>query len=282
MSNQNFYRERKKGIIATIIIHLVFVGILLLAGFTTPLPLPGEEGILINFGDSDVGTGTMDPQITEEIEEQVVTAPPTPVTQEIVEEETITQEYEEAPAIEEKKPEKKVEDKPKIEEKKIDEEKPKEIIEEKVEEVVEKPREVNKKALFPGKATNNSNSNNVGDDENSKGIKGKLEGDPASDNFVGGPSDGSRGISFDLSGRNPEKLPLPVYNFDEEGVVVVEVTVDKNGNVTKVTPGVRGSTTLDAKLLKAAREAALLAKFNVNPNAPAFQKGTITYNFKLK
>lgn len=106
MSNQNFYRERKKGIIATIIIHLVFVGILLLAGFTTPLPLPGEEGILINFGDSDVGTGTMDPQITEEIEEQVVTAPPTPVTQEIVEEETITQEYEEAPAIEEKKPEK--------------------------------------------------------------------------------------------------------------------------------------------------------------------------------
>jgi len=136
--------------------------------------------------------------------------------------------------------------------------------------------------MFPGKADNNSNSTNVGDDENANGIKGKPEGDPASDNYVGGPSDGDRGIAFDLTGRSSKDMPPPVYDINEEGIVVVEVTVDRNGNVTKVLPGVKGSTTLDTKLLKAAKDAALRAKFNVKPSAPAYQKGTITYQFKLR
>jgi len=63
---------------------------------------------------------------------------------------------------------------------------------------------------------------------------------------------------------------------------VVEVTVDRYGNVTKAIPGEKGSTTLNDHLHRAAKEAALSAKFERKPNAPAYQKGTITYHFILR
>ncbi|MDD4192863.1 MAG: TonB family protein, partial [Mangrovibacterium sp.] len=66
-----------------------------------------------------------------------------------------------------------------------------------------------------------------------------------------------------------------------EGTVVVAVTVDKYGKVTQADAGVQGSTTYQAALVRAAREAALRARFNPDPNAAAFQKGTITYRFVL-
>ena len=63
--------------------------------------------------------------------------------------------------------------------------------------------------------------------------------------------------------------------------MVVQVTVDKYGKVTKAEAGVRGSTSLDPGLLNAAKTAALSARFNEDKNAPAFQTGTITYKFVL-
>jgi colicin import membrane protein len=91
----------------------------------------------------------------------------------------------------------------------------------------------------------------------------------------------SQGISISLSGRTPVALPKPEYHIQREGIVVVEVTVDKNGNVTNAVPGVRGSTTINDYLMTSAKNAALRAKFNVI-DAPAFQKGTITYHFMLQ
>jgi TonB family protein len=76
-------------------------------------------------------------------------------------------------------------------------------------------------------------------------------------------------------------LPKPNYPGNEEGIVVVQVTVDKNGTVTKAEPGVRGSNTANPELIAAAKKAALSAKFNTDNNAPAFQVGTITYRFVL-
>jgi len=89
------------------------------------------------------------------------------------------------------------------------------------------------------------------------------------------------GISYDLAGRNLQSLPAPRYDSMLEGKVVVEVTVDKSGKVINAVAGRPGSTTLDATLLRIAREAALKATFNKSSEAPEIQKGTITYNFKL-
>ncbi|MDX1285862.1 MAG: hypothetical protein R3182_12655, partial [Draconibacterium sp.] len=56
-----YYREHKKGVIGTIVFHTIILLLLIFLGFFTPLPLPGEEGILVNFGNSETGLGDREP-----------------------------------------------------------------------------------------------------------------------------------------------------------------------------------------------------------------------------
>ena len=77
-------------------------------------------------------------------------------------------------------------------------------------------------------------------------------------------------------------IAKPAYPVQKEGTVVVTIWVDNYGNVSKAQAGAPGTTTEDGSLWNAAREAALKTHFNVNADAPALQKGTITYIFKLK
>jgi hypothetical protein len=129
------------------------------------------------------------------------------------------------------------------------------------------------------------------------GNQGKLNGDVNSNNYKGdggsggtggtggtghgtgvGPGNGP-GTSFDLSGRTNLYLPKPVYDAEEEGVVVVTITVDVNGNVIKAKAGAKGTNISNLKLRKNSEAAALKAKFNVKKNAAIEQQGTITYIF---
>ena len=77
-------------------------------------------------------------------------------------------------------------------------------------------------------------------------------------------------------------LPRPSYPVQNSGTVVVEIWVDNYGNVQKAVAGIEGTTVTDKELWQAARKAALGAHFNMSADAPALQKGTITYVFKLK
>jgi colicin import membrane protein len=110
------------------------------------------------------------------------------------------------------------------------------------------------------------------------GLGDSGNGTGASGNGTGG----GNGISYSLGGRGFVSLPSPKYKLQVEGKVVVEVSVDKEGKVVQAIPGTKGSTTLDESLLKVAKDAALGARFEVKNDAPAIQKGTITYNFILK
>jgi TonB family protein len=270
-----FFKEHKTGIIGTIIFHLIIGAIFMLFGYSTPLPLPEEEGILINFGTSDNGFGAEEPMysnaIQEQAQEESQESTPEPTSTETDEGYT-TQDFEEAPAVQEQG------EKEKTEEKKP-EPKPEPEKEEKIEE--EKKREVNTNALFPGR-DRNANTNSSEGETTGEGNQGSTTGSIDSQNHTGGNSMGTNGTSFSLAGRNPESLPKPAYNYQIEGKVVVEITVDKYGKVTNAVPGVKGSTTLDANLLSAAKNAALKAHFDKKPDAPAYQKGTITYFFKLQ
>lgn len=71
---------------------------------------------------------------------------------------------------------------------------------------------------------------------------------------------------------------LPSFISDKAGIVVVEIWVDNYGNVQKAVAGAEGTTVTDKTLWKAARVAALGAHFNMSADAPALQKGTITYS----
>lgn len=265
---------KKYGLIGTLAFASIVVVLLVALGFTTPLPLPAEQGILINFGDAESGFGEVEPQnnnlqqpepAQEAIEEEI-TEPQSQEATPSPNEEIMTQDFEEAPAEESA-----TETPAKTNENAKEEDKKKEE---------EKKREVNKKALFPGKSQNDDNTSEG--EAGGEGNQGSKTGSTESDNHSGGSSTGGDGIDFSLAGRNPESLPKPVYNYQEEGKVVVDITVDKFGRVTKANPGVKGSTTLDKNLLDAAKKAALRAKFDKKPDAPAYQNGTITYYFKLK
>jgi hypothetical protein len=115
-----------------------------------------------------------------------------------------------------------------------------------------------------------------------EGNQGVETGAVGANKYGEGGGTGNEGISYDLAGRQAQSLLKPKYDIESEGIVVVEITVDRNGNVTKATPGVKGSTTLEEYFLRVARETALTAKFDRKPDAPVIQKGTITYHFIMR
>jgi TonB family protein len=93
----------------------------------------------------------------------------------------------------------------------------------------------------------------------------------------GGDGNGTK-YGFNLKGRaivNPPTLPK---DTKEEGKVVVEITVDKNGNVIEANPNGRGTTTSSPILKAKAKQAALATKFNVSGQFEE-QTGTITIIF---
>ncbi len=90
------------------------------------------------------------------------------------------------------------------------------------------------------------------------------------------------GSGYSLAGRKALSKPAPVYNCNEEGVVVVQITVDKNGTVVEAKPGARGTTNTASCLASQARIAAMKTKWEASPTGAEKQVGTIRYNFSLK
>ncbi|MDR2802143.1 MAG: energy transducer TonB [Prevotellaceae bacterium] len=90
------------------------------------------------------------------------------------------------------------------------------------------------------------------------------------------------GNSFSLTGRSiVGEMPKPEYGANQQGRVVVEISVDREGRVTSAKPGVKGSTVSDATLWNASKEAALKTRFTSSPTE-LVQYGTITYVFRLQ
>ncbi len=327
-----YIRKHKRGIIGTAIFHIIVLILLIFLGFFTPLPLPGEEGILVNFGTSENGFGDFEPSpakseaapvepVQQEKEEVVPPAPavvtppkaqPKPVA---AKEELLTQDYEKTAAIEAAENKKRTEEKKQrdlLEEKRREQIREAERIKnaeaEKIrkaeadriarEEAERKAKEEQQRRINEINSRAQGAFASTGDGAGGKGQgEGKSQGatfpggnqgvptgDANSGNYGdGGSGGGSKGTgpSFSLSGRSASSLPKPRYPGDDEGIVVVTITVNKLGNVTAAEPGARGTTIMNKKFWEEAKQAALKAKFNNDNNAAAFQQGTITYRFVL-
>jgi colicin import membrane protein len=265
----------RRGIIGTILFHTLILVLFLIFGFTTPLPLPGEQGILINFGDEETGFGNEEPLYssaktnTEPEPEQEQADKPEP------EQAFLTQEHEEAPAL--KKTEKPTEKKT---EKKVQPvKKETEIKPNKEEKKPEKPA-TDTRALYSGKKTNTQSTGSEGVNGGT-GNQGSPDGSPDTD--YRGPGGGSGDTpGFTLNGRNALSLPVPQIDSQVEGKVVVEIKVDRDGNVISAVPGVKGSTTVDSYLLNVSKKAALSSRFDSKADAEPIQKGTIEYTYRLR
>jgi TonB family protein len=144
---------------------------------------------------------------------------------------------------------------------------------------------------------NKNKGNNGGGDGNSghAGNDGRPDGNPNTNGNGGtgggdgggdgpgkgpGKGPGNGGYGFSLAGRSVMTPPTLSKDTKEEGKVVVEITVDKNGKVIKADPNGRGTNTQSAMLKAKARQAALATTFNVSGEFEE-QKGTITIIFSF-
>jgi len=265
--------------------------LLIIVAFTAPEPPETEEGILVNFGLDETGLGMIEPSAPPVETEPA--SPPPQVAQNIQNEEAIlTQDTEEAPEVKKVDPEaerkrlEKIEADRKIREQIEAERKRKEAAE------AERKRieaEQKREADIRNKTRDAlAGSKNAGTTSTSEGVaggtgnQGVATGSVDSRNRGDGSGLGNQGISYSLEGRGVQLLREPEYKLQEAGKVVVEVSVDRSGKVIQANPGAKGSTTLNADLLRVAKEAALKSRFEQKTDAPAVQKGTITYNFVLR
>jgi len=296
--------EHKSGFIGTVVTHGLILFFLMYFGILNTIPTPPDEGILVNFGDSETGFGLEEPapgekdpglKPIESASEKIVFPPPSRKTVEAAgNDQVVTQDIEKTVAVKSQKDKKTVE--------KIDPEKLRLAEAERLQKAEELRKKKEQEQLLAQAAAEqrkigeiNSRAKNVfggggkgspDSKSTSQGVtygtgnQGVPQGSANVDRY--GPGGGTgNGVSFNLDGRTSLSLPKPHYPGNEEGVVVVKVTVDKNGMVKNAEAGVRGSNTADPELISAARKAAMQAKFNVDANAPAFQVGTITYRFVL-
>lgn len=111
--------------------------------------------------------------------------------------------------------------------------------------------------------------------QGSGGSQGISEGNGSG---AGGNGDG-KGVSFNLGGRGAKELVPPSSSTASPGKIVVEIFVDKEGNVVRAKAGGKGSTISNRNLEIKCEQAARKCKFARDPNAPEEQKGTITYRF---
>ena len=147
-------------------------------------------------------------------------------------------------------------------------------------EVPEPPREkpIDRRALFS--AADNKSEKDTLAAQTAREVTDALKAGHALGNTETGETRGEPKAK--LTGRTVNgTLPRPSFGVQAEGVVVVEIWVDNYGQVQKAVAGAEGTNVTDKTLWQAARKAALGAHFNMSADAPALQKGTITYIFKI-
>lgn len=256
----------------TVILHVLILLLLFVVGMTYLDP-PPENGIAVNFGTIDTGSGNIQPTEAIKSAPKETTPPPTqPITE--VKEEVVTQNNEDAPVI--KKEEKKVEKK----ETPVKETPKKEVPVEEKKPTPDKTTKNALDALINGPKSDGTAKGGEGNDTTA-GDKGNPNGDPDASSYYGTGKGLDGDGNYKLGGRKALNKPKEIHDCNESGIVVVSIEVNRQGQVISATPGVRGTTNNSKCLLDPARRAALATPFNADPNAPAKQIGKIVYRFSL-
>jgi outer membrane biosynthesis protein TonB len=279
--------QKIKGVIVSLFIHGLLAVLFIYVGMTYQDP-PPEPGVAIVFGFDEQGQGqiTLPPEPSQESaessEQEEVKEVVEDVPEEVVEtdDDKLMTSEEEAPVVAKEKPKLTKEEKEKIQ-------KEKEAAEKKRQEEAEKERirkEEEKKKnkldnMFSNFDKNSDGDANQGDDDK-PGFKGDVDGSKDATSFSGGPVGGDG--DYSLGNRKPTNTPKPIYDGQEEGIVVVRIIVDQNGKVLEAFGGQKGSTTTNLQLIKRAQEAALKTRWAADPTAPSRQTGKITYRFQIE
>ena len=278
-------RHEKDSVRITSLIAVILILLIFIVG-PKYLDPPEEYGIAVNFGTTDFGSGKVQPkepiksQPKEIIEEpkvqEEVSKPDTSKPQE-TKEEVLTEDNAESIAM---KKQKEIERKKAIEDAKAKAEAKEEA--ERVEKERKAKEEKKKKLdeLIGGIGKTDGKETGGEGDDNKAGDKGQLDGDPYAPSYFGAPGAGGGGIGYGLKGRGRPTKSKIVPECDEEGSVVVEIHVSKNGNVVNAIPGKKG-TTGALCLYDAAKKTALTYKWPADSKAPTKQVGFVVIIFSV-
>lgn len=246
----------------------------------------GGGGVTVNFGDSDLGSGANYKSEVLNVKNQTKqTLTKTTTDEAILSKENSSEESVVIPQKEKTK-------------------KPITVVKQEIKPEYVKPKISNNTNDALSSILKGSNKGGDGDDKTS-GNKGKSNGSLSSNGYYGtgggnstgngigtgsgygsgsggGSGSGSGGGSgYSLGNRKALSKPAPKYTCNEEGKVVVEVSVDRNGRTINATAGVKGTTNTAKCLLDQAKIAAMNTKWDASSNAPEKQVGRIVYNFNL-
>lgn len=261
-------KNKYKGIAGTVVFHGLLLVLFLFFGFRTPLPLPAEQGIAINFGTSDDGMGDVQPdQPADSQEQNDAPAASNASSSTSNEQNAATQDVEEAPAV---KPVTKPSERPKPV---TEPTKPTET-------PVEDPKpKVNPRALYPGSGSGSSGGSQG--ETGKPGDQGKVDGTKDTNKQGDGSTGGLTGDpAYSMEGRTLTQKPTISDQSQTEGKVVVTVKVNSRGEVFSAVAGARGTTLTNSAIQRKCEAAALKARFS--PSDREEQTGTITFIFKLQ
>ena len=275
------HKKKSAGLTAVVAILLLLLFFMLGLTYYDP---PISYGMEVNFGTLAQGSGEVQPtksvQAIEqpvekpvEVEEKVEVTPPKESTEESIKE--VLTEKESTVVVPDKKEEVKLRE--------AEEKEPEPEVEPEPVKEVAKVSEATKSVvsnLLKNKTEDGEQTQGEGDDL-VQGDKGKLEGNPYSSSYYNNYGLGGRGKGYGLNGRNLQSNGKVVQDCNQEGTVVVRITVNNNGEVVQAVPGVKGSTNTHPCLLEPARKTALLHKWFPDNNAPAEQIGFVVIQFKL-
>ncbi|MDH8701872.1 TonB family protein [Dysgonomonadaceae bacterium PH5-43] len=234
-----------------------------------------EEGVLVNFGNVDFAAGTFEPKAEGE-NRQVPSENVSPTIETPQQSETpavITQTDEQTVAIKAEDKEKMEREKKEAEQRRIAEEQRKRAEEER------KQREAINQQMANAFGAGDTSKGNEGTAADGAGNQGSNEGNAPTGSYTGVGGIGN----FDLNGRSlgAGGLQRPAYAAQEEGTIVVEITVDPKGNVINADIRLKGTNIENANMRRSALEAARKTKFNVITGTQN-QIGSITYRYSLK
>ena len=273
--------NRLQGIIGTVTVHLIVLFILFAITIKASRQ-EGESGVPVMLGDVELSQGNAAPYTLTEVdvleEPQLEMIPEETAPEEPSEQDLITQDQEETVTL---KPQKKAEaSKQETKKQTKTPEHPAKTPEQIAAEKLAAERKATAEEAsrkIAGAFGKGTSMGNQGTSSSGSGIQGTQTGNGST-----GKSIGAGGIgSWDLNGRSLDgSLPIPVYNVQDEGRVVVTIVVNPAGRVISTSINKR-TNTVSTSLRRAAEEAARKARFNVTDDINN-QTGTITYYFKLR
>ena len=258
--------EKKSFAITSAIFVILFLLFFFFMGLKYMDP-PPENGIAVNFGTTDTGSGDVQPTEPVQSAPDQAKTEPTPS-----EEDNVLTQDDDAPVTMPKT------EKPKPQTKPIE------------------PKPVKPTETKPTKTTNNAlNSIIKGPKQDGKiqaghgpdnegGDKGNPNGSLYANSFYGnGSGDGigtGKGTGWGLTGRKLSGNSKKIQDCNESGKVVVKIWVNRQGNVIKA-ERTQGTTNTNPCLVNPALETAKTFKWQPDADAPETQIGFVVVNFQV-